>query len=309
MKQLSLLTATILMFAASMHASAPYSQTLLRLAESGDVKAQYEIGQAYVEGNGINKNLEEGRKWMEKSALNGNVDAQSYLGDIYYFGMNDYQKACEWWQKASDGGDNYATFNLSCMYQEGTGVKRDMAKSNSLLLKGAKRGSVECMFNLANRYSRGDGVNADIKEAIRWYEKAAEKGHAGAFYNLGLIYYTGEGVDKNYPKALSYLEKAADKDYIYALLMLGEVYYDASPLVGGKPDYNKAFSFTSRFIDQSSDDEVDNEMLSSAYNILSKCYRNGQGVKADKSKADEYMRKSISYGDSQRAGRSRSLDF
>jgi TPR repeat protein len=65
---------------------------LLKKADTGDPKAQFDVGQMYYEGNGIPR---------------------------------DYKKAAEWYLKAAEQGDVAAQNNLVILYADGYGVPQD----------------------------------------------------------------------------------------------------------------------------------------------------------------------------------------
>ena len=53
-----------------------------KLAEQGNSKAQYHLGLCYLLGYGVDKNVEEAVKWLEKAAKDELTDAQEELDDI-----------------------------------------------------------------------------------------------------------------------------------------------------------------------------------------------------------------------------------
>lgn len=53
-----------------------------RLAEQGYPSAQYDLGLRYLTGNGVEKNLDLARQWLQKSAQNGNADASRKLSQL-----------------------------------------------------------------------------------------------------------------------------------------------------------------------------------------------------------------------------------
>lgn len=53
-----------------------------RRAEGGSDSAQYDVGMRYFRGNGVEKNLEEAKKWLEMSAKQGNETAAKRLEDV-----------------------------------------------------------------------------------------------------------------------------------------------------------------------------------------------------------------------------------
>lgn len=50
-----------------------------KAAEQGHGAAQYKLGCCYLEGDGVEKDIDKGFEWLEKAANNGNEDAKNYL--------------------------------------------------------------------------------------------------------------------------------------------------------------------------------------------------------------------------------------
>ena len=48
-------------------------------AEKGLASAQYMLGRRYLYGDGIAKDEEQARRWLEKAAAQGDLDAQATL--------------------------------------------------------------------------------------------------------------------------------------------------------------------------------------------------------------------------------------
>ena len=53
-------------------------EELIKKAEQGDAVAQLQLGLAYYNGDGINKNYSKAYYWFLKSVEQGNNDAQNY---------------------------------------------------------------------------------------------------------------------------------------------------------------------------------------------------------------------------------------
>lgn len=86
---------------------ASYSKKLVKRAEKGDAKAQYNLGSCYENGDGIDKNINEAVKWYMKAAEQGMPEAQSYLGLCYALGngvSKDSDEAVKWWKNALEQG-------------------------------------------------------------------------------------------------------------------------------------------------------------------------------------------------------------
>ena len=69
----------------------------------------------------------------------------------------------------------------------------------------------EALTNLAGMYQQGRGVKRDVAQAFQLCRKAAEAGYATAQHNLGLMYANGEGVARDYVSAYAWWELAADE--------------------------------------------------------------------------------------------------
>jgi len=113
---------------------------------------------------------------LRSAAQQGNVDAQYFVADIYYFGRGvaqDYKEAVRWYQLAAKQGDSQSQSMLGFMYL------------------------------------RGHGVEQDYKDAVRWFRLAAQQGNLEAQYNLGRMYWIGRGIAEDRVKAYMWCNIAA----------------------------------------------------------------------------------------------------
>jgi TPR repeat protein len=151
--------------------AAPDAEKIERLrtqAETGDAQAQYRIGLAYYEGDGITKDLAEAVRWFRKAAEQGNANAQH---------------------------------EVSVAYASGEGVAEDLEESVKWIRLAAAQGHSRAQCNLGNVYYHGVGVAKEVTEAATWYMKAADQGLADAQQALGAAYRAGQGVPLNYVEA------------------------------------------------------------------------------------------------------------
>src|SRR6516162_124676 len=105
---LVVLTAILVLAAAHVSAQAVDIDAIRRKAEAGDAKAQFDLAEAYSEGNGVAKDSAQGMEWLKRSALQGYAGAQVVLGYMYQKGINmekDPSEAAKWYQKAARQGD------------------------------------------------------------------------------------------------------------------------------------------------------------------------------------------------------------
>lgn len=93
-------------------------QSYLKFAKDGDMEAQYNLGNAYYFGKGVEKNFVEAAKWYTKAAEQGLAEAQNNLAQCYEKGTGvekDQELAILWYGKAYDQGLPNAKANLKAM--------------------------------------------------------------------------------------------------------------------------------------------------------------------------------------------------
>ena len=98
------------------------------LADQGHAKAQYNLGVAYANGEGVIQDYKTAVKWYILSAEQGNAKAQYNLGIMYDNGqgvLQDYKTAVKWYILSAEQGYAKAQYNLGVMYALGQGVIED----------------------------------------------------------------------------------------------------------------------------------------------------------------------------------------
>ena len=178
-------------------------------AKQGDANAQYNLGEFYENGYGVEKDYEKAAYWFQKSAEQGNVHAQDKL--------ENSAELIRWvYEKLAEQGNANAQYNLGNCYANGVGIEKDNEKAVYWFLKSAEQGNVfaqnkleDSRYNLGYYYAKGVGVEKDYKKAVYWFQKSAEQGNADAQYNLGSCYANGIGVEKNFRKSFSLYHTAA----------------------------------------------------------------------------------------------------
>jgi TPR repeat protein len=120
----------------------PASDTanLIKQAEGGDAMAQFTLGVAYADGEGVAKD-----------------DAVAAL----------------WYRKAAEQGLSWAQFNLGFAYSKGEGVPKDNAEAVRWFRKAAEQGQVNAQYILGLVYDVGEGVPKDDGEAYFWLNLGA----------------------------------------------------------------------------------------------------------------------------------------
>ncbi len=178
-------------------------------AESGDPRAQYEIGLMYQEGDKVPKDNEEAAKWFRRSAEQDDFAefcvgvlynmgpertqdheemakqlrrlAEIGLGDVRMGPEDAYRESEKWLKLSAEQGSVFAQMQLGFMYQEGTdGIPPNYEESAKWIRLAAEKGDTTAQCNLGYLYESGLGVPKDREEAVKWYISAAEQGHNAA---------------------------------------------------------------------------------------------------------------------------------
>ena len=147
-----------------------------KAANRGDCFGMWNLGNAYINGNGVDKDIEHGLSLIVRGANNGCPGAAEQLARMYETGDNveiDGQQAINWLEKA------------------------------------ISLGSEDSLFNLANLYYNGEIVAEDFKKALHYYKLASEKNNVQAFVMQGVLYLNGWGAEKDLNKAIFWYRKAA----------------------------------------------------------------------------------------------------
>jgi hypothetical protein len=146
-------------------------------AEQGDVKAQHLVGIIYVEGKGVDRDIEEGLIWLGMAADNDHPYAQSMLGIISCGGEKmqaDYEQGIKWFRKAAEQGDEVAQYNLGLMYFWGLGTAKSYEDAYSWMLLAGENGSQSALEDLKKLeeemtiedIERGANLAANISDEI-----------------------------------------------------------------------------------------------------------------------------------------------
>ncbi len=135
-------------------------------ADRGHLGAQYNIGQMYLQGFGVQKSDAEAAKWYRMAANKGLAEAQYMIGLLTLKGRGvkkDELAALDWYSKAAGQGLPYAQVALGRIYEDGP-------PSTMLGTDIVTRG------------------RPDYKNAKKWFEKAAKQGDRWGQFSLGMLH-------------------------------------------------------------------------------------------------------------------------
>jgi len=116
----------------------------MALAEQGKVRAQYDIGNMYLKGQGTDR------------------DATMAVG---------------WFIKAAKQKYSRAEYKLGYLYSRGEGTSKNTSKAFKWITRSAKQNYTPAMFYLGRLYASGTGTDKNLQLAMSWYSKAFAKGY------------------------------------------------------------------------------------------------------------------------------------
>jgi len=196
-------------------------ETLQREAETGDQKAQTDLGIAYYQNqHGAGINYEKASKWFEKAAKEGYAEAQYHLSIMYAKGQhvpNDQKKSFELLKQSAENGHPAAQYYLGTAYRDGLlGLHPDKDKALTWIGKAAEQAFAGTLAGLS--------ASPDLQAFVDWVRKSAAEGNADAQFILGVLYETGiGGVPQDLKEAIQWFEKAARQGHIAARKKLEEL--------------------------------------------------------------------------------------
>ena len=130
---------------------------------------------------------------FKKAAAHDYSEAFAMVGDAYLDGQGvekNPAKARLWYRKGADMGEITATLQLADCYKRGIGGKVDYSKAMEQYLHLAERtghfwnkyadGIGTALYAIGNMYLNGSGVPVDLKKAARYFKLAAKKGNTDA---------------------------------------------------------------------------------------------------------------------------------
>lgn len=180
--------------------------------------------------------LNDSLKLIVSDAKSGDATAMNEVGSWYYTGthvLQDYDKAFEWWKKASIKADINAIANLGKCYRYGHGVEKDSVDAVRLYEKSIKCGNHELLLQCAAEsktspfdamvagdcFKNGVGTKKDLHRAASLFGDAADRGSVEGMKEAGLCYLN----TKDNEKALKYFEKGATHGNVTCLYWAGKM--------------------------------------------------------------------------------------
>lgn len=128
---------------------------------------------------------------LEDKALEGDIQALHYLGDVLYQGVSKTEKntalAFPYWKRAVDNGDVSIAHKVAFALFSGDAGYKDHEEALRYFIIAAENGNVDAAHAAGLCYEHGFGCDVDIDTAKEYYEYAALQNHGEAQWRLGSL--------------------------------------------------------------------------------------------------------------------------
>jgi TPR repeat protein len=219
-----------------------------KAAEAGLPEAEYHIGRLYLQGSGVPYSQSEATRWLERSALHGNVEAQCLLAALLVQGLAsapepsrgdgaarlfaepatdaasatpNFDAALKWARMAAQSGSADAQALLGYVLTYGPDHLRNQDEARDWYQRSASGGCPQGHLGYALALA-GDAKLSDRKGEIAQHIRlAADTELPTAVYMLGVLTEGGAGVEKDPAAATGYYQSAAELGHCGAQVKWG----------------------------------------------------------------------------------------
>jgi TPR repeat protein len=162
-------------------------------AGNGDASAQFNLGNMYYNGKGVQRDYKKAAKWLRMAAEQGVAGSQMILGIMYFNGegvTQDYKEAAKWYRKAANQGHADAQNNLGKMYANGKGVAQNHVKAYAWINLSAEQNPkyadiIDILFTLMTPQQIASAQELSIK-LHKMIETNAKQNKSKPYQNLTL---------------------------------------------------------------------------------------------------------------------------
>jgi formylglycine-generating enzyme len=149
-------------------------------AKSGDAEYQYMLVVMYKNGLCVNKSKTKMFTWLKRSADQNYLRAVFELGVAFFNGEGtekNHSLARSLWIKAAEKGNNQAANNIGRLYRDGIGVPKNIELAGKWYERAIKMGNQDAAFQLGSLHLEGKFTgHRDPDSAIQILRPVAEQG-------------------------------------------------------------------------------------------------------------------------------------
>ena len=263
----------------------------LKAAKQGYIWGQLEIGKALCYGQfGIIKNLDEGKKLLNLTSLQGDTESYYHLNVVLMMEKGDIKSEKDFlnfhFAAAQQGyAESQYFYALALWYsmEDDINAKKEALK---WIRKAAEQGYADAQYFLADLLSTGNEVIQLTKnelQANEWFQKAAEQGHATAEESWAWVL-KEKGAEQSKVEAVKWFRKAAEQGVINAKNCVGTALKNGEGVEQNKKEALEWFLEAA---------EQGNKYAQ--YNYANALY-NGEGIDKDEARATEWYYKAALLG-------------
>lgn len=165
-------------------------QWIQALAEQDEPEAQVLLGQAYLDGHGLEPDPKRARIWFRKAAEAGHLLGMNMLGRAYdqgWGGPVDHGSAAYWFRIAANQGLDWGMYNYAHLLLHGQGVAKDEPQAFDWYNKAAELGHAKALGVVGRFFEEGWLGEQDQEKAFDYYRRSAEAGDFRGQYNYALM--------------------------------------------------------------------------------------------------------------------------
>ena len=181
---------------------------LAKAVRAKSLTARFNLGMAYLNGDGVVKNPAKAVQWLEVAERQNFAEAQYTLGVLLLEGEEGVKKntieGLRYLKKASSQSHQLALHYLEKYYGDSSKV------SESSIVQNISSNDVE-MLERAKKAYTGVSSSQDYEKAFALFYPLAKAGNSEACRFVGLMKFTGKGTEKNIKEAKQWLSVAAQK--------------------------------------------------------------------------------------------------
>ncbi len=264
--------------------------------ENSNATAEYRIGLIYLNGLGVDKNIDKAVHWFSKSTSNGNASAAYKLAVLYDEGTEvtkNPEKAFLFYQLSSELGNPYANYKLGNISLENS----DIPQAIKYFEQAADNNISHAWYRLGQIYSDTEYGVLDAEKANVCYGNALQQYISDyqenpddfIAYRIGQMYFNAQGTVQDIPQSIAWFEKSAEQGNPDAAYQLG--------IIHSQPDSdffdtNKANDYFSFALNSYLNSETEQKNSTTEYR-LGKMFLSGQGTEKDIDKAVKWFEKAL----------------
>jgi TPR repeat protein len=207
-----------------------------RAAQQGDADAEYNLGQLYRLGQGVQTSYLTAQSHYIKAAEKNHPLAELQLGTMFYsgkLGPDHEQDAFYWLEQAAENNNAQAQWMVGIMSYNGQGTSQNTISAYSWLTLASEQQHTQAMLDqaklkkglTAKQLDLADALTTSFKQkqtamseiqqqekdAFYWLHLAAEKGDSHAQLMVGDMLMSGQGAPQDLVAAYSWFTLANEQ--------------------------------------------------------------------------------------------------